>query len=56
MKNYSNNECVNIDRETRTYFFGNTKFIVCSIGKDKNPDLVIKRLKKIAVSHISTKN
>lgn len=56
MKKYNNNECVNIDRETRTYIFGNTKFIIRSIGKDKNPNLVLKRLKQIAVSHISTKN
>lgn len=50
-------KCVNTHKEElHVYTIGNTKFIVRVINKNQNPDSVLKRLKKIVINHIHTKN
>lgn len=50
-------KCVNTHKEElHVYTIGNTKFTVRVINKNQNPDSVLKRLKKVAINHIHTKN
>lgn len=55
IKNNSN-KCVNTKVEPHVYTIGKTKFSVRVIGKNENPEAVLKRLKLIAVNHLNIKN
>lgn len=53
----NSNKCVNIqNEEIHEYVLRDVKFIVRTINKNENPEVVFSRLKSVIVNHADTKS